>query len=341
MVSCWEWPAEVELRPVPEGLINQTFWVLVEGRTEAVLQRLNTEIFIPEVSEDVEAVTAHLERRGVTTPRLLRTREDGLWATAVDDSVWRCLTAVGESTIHRLTNPSQARSAATLVGRFHAAVEDLEWQFRCRRPGFQDSERHLANLDQALDEHRDHRLYDGVAELAEEVRATWQAWSGPRDLPQRIVHGDLKISNVRFVADEAHALIDLDTLAHGTIDAELGDAMRSWCNPAGEDTLDAVFDLDLFAAAMEGYVAGLGSHGLSELEWAAIVPGVERITLNLTARFAADALQERYFGWDPRHGGRGEHNLLRARGQAALLRQVTRHRSAAAQALHHARQLAR
>ena len=47
--------------------------------------------------------------------------------------------------------------------------------------------------------------------------------------------------------------------------------------------------------------------------------GVEWISLELAARFAADALFESYFGWDPaRFPGRGEHNLVRARGQWSM-----------------------
>ena len=45
------------------------------------------------------------------------------------------------------------------------------------------------------------------------------------------------------------------------------------------------------------------------------------ISLELAARFCADALNERYFGWDAeRFAGRGEHNLHRAHGQHSLFR---------------------
>src|SRR5690606_38835857 len=111
----------------------------------------------------------------------------------------------------------------------------------------------------------------------------------------------------------------------------------SWCNPLAEDTADATFEIELFAAAMEGYAAGAGGAGPTEAEWAAIVPGAERIALELAARFARDALEEAYFGWNARYGGRGEHNLLRARGQAALARSVRARADAAEAALQQAR----
>jgi Ser/Thr protein kinase RdoA (MazF antagonist) len=335
-VEQWNWDGPVAVEAIDSGLINRSFQVRVGDRAVAVLQRLNSEIFIPEVNLDIEAVTSCLARRNVPTPRLLPTRSGELWAT-LESGVWRCLTVVGERTIDRLDSPAEARSAGHLVARFHVALEDLEWRFRSLRRPPQDTELHLANLQQALADHRGHRLYPEVRKVADQVLGAWHSWQGPAALPRRVIHGDLKISNVRFSGSAAVALIDLDTLAHGTIDAELGDAFRSWCNRAGEDQVEADFDLGLFAAAVAGYAAGAGAGHASDEEWASLVPGLERIALTLSARFAADALQESYFGWDSRYGGRGEHNLLRAAGQLSLLRQVQRRRGELEQVVARAR----
>ena len=95
--------------------------------------------------------------------------------------------------------------------------------------------------------------------------------------------------------------------------------------------------LDIEGSAI--VASGSASHAWIERAklLASVVPGVERITLNLAARFAADALEESYFGWDPGKGGRGEHNLLRARGQAALLRSIHGRRAELEAALGRAR----
>ncbi|MCB9683809.1 MAG: phosphotransferase [Alphaproteobacteria bacterium] len=338
VLDAWDWPVGAAAERAPGGLINHTWWVRgADGIALGVLQQLNTSIFRPEVHEDIEAVTAHLASRGLPTPRLVRTRAGGLFHLTGDGRCFRVLTTIGDRTVDKLLDPADAREAGALVGRFHRAVADLDWSFRMVRPGAHDTPTHLRGLREAVLVHHDHRLWPEVRELAEELDVGWRSWRGPRDLPRRVIHGDLKISNVRFVGPRALALIDLDTFARDTIDAELGDAMRSWCNPLAEDTLDARFELDLFAAAMEGYAAGAGPDGLSEAEWAAIVPGIERICVELAARFARDALEERYFGWNPRFGGRGEHNLLRARGQAALARSVRSQADAATAALSRAR----
>jgi hypothetical protein len=143
-------------------------------------------------------------------------------------------------------------------------------------------------------------------------------------LAPRVCHGDLKFNNIMFAGRQPPAdtravcLIDLDTCGPLSLAYELGDAWRSWCNRAGEDEVDARLDLDVFRASLEGYLAGLG-RPLAADEREGLLLGVEWVSLELAARFAGDALAESYFGWDAtRFPGRGEHNLVRARGQWSL-----------------------
>jgi len=321
VLGAWDWPEPVTPQATSSGLINAS-WLLLsaQGGTVAVIQRLNTRVFRPIVHEDMAAVTDELRRQGLTAPRLLPTRAGHLWLD-VEGEVWRALSPVGARTIERIGGVAEAFSAAALVGRFHEALSGFDYDFRHVRAGAHDTDGHLRTLQAAVDEHRHHRLHAPVAALADTLAASWTAMRDDalRALPQRIIHGDLKISNVRFDGTDAVALIDLDTLAHGTLDIELGDALRSWCGTAGEDAANAVFDLDIFGAAMRGYASAAGTWGPTEDEWASIVPGARRIATELAMRFGADALNERYFGWDrARFPAAGEHNLLRAQGQASL-----------------------
>ena len=125
-------------------------------------------------------------------------------------------------------------------------------------------------------------------------------------------------------------IIDLDTVGRMPLHHELGDAWRSWCNRGGEDQKTASFDLEVFAASLAGYLEAI-TLTLTPEERRALVLGVEWISLELAARFAADALREAYFGWDQtRFPGAGEHNLLRAQGQWAMHRAALQTREARA-----------
>jgi hypothetical protein len=109
---------------------------------------------------------------------------------------------------------------------------------------------------------------------------------------------------------------------------ELGDAMRSWCNPAGEDGHTGQFAAELFAAALSGY-AEAAAGWITAAEIRAIAPATQTIILELAARFCADALNESYFGWDAtKFPTRGQHNEQRAAGQLTLARSFATQRDA-------------
>ncbi len=331
------WPDLAHLTPTPidVGLINRTWRLSGPTGPVAVLQALNTTIFNPILHEDLDAVTTHLHSKGLVTPRLLRPATGDLFLSTEDGEVWRALSWVGTRTITRVESPAEASSAGRLVGRFHAALSDLDWSFRNPRKGVHDTARHAGTLTDALAAHPDHPLFAEVTPLAETLLVQWQHLKAELPaLPERVVHGDLKISNVRFDGPEAVALVDLDTLQRDTLGAELGDALRSWCATGAEDDAGAQFDLTVLDAALRGYALGSQAAPPNANERAAIVPSVLRITRELAMRFAADALNETYFGWDrARFDRAGHHNLARARGQVALANALERQRSAAERAV--------
>ena len=304
------------------GLINQTFLVQ-SGAAAAVLQRL-APIFSPVINENIAAVTAALAAAGLATPRLIPTSDGRLWVDLAESGVWRLQTFVAGTSFDEVQSPAQAEAAGALVAKFHAAVENLQHTFQGLREGVHDTPRHLARLQEALTAQAHHRLYESVAPVAVEILERAQALTPLAALPPRLCHGDLKLNNILFAgptapdSERALCLIDLDTVGPMALAYELGDAWRSWCNRSGEDAIVARIDLDVFRASYAGY-AGAMDRALTLDERSALLSGVEWISLELAARFVADALFESYFGWDPqRFGSRGEHNLVRGRGQLAL-----------------------
>jgi Ser/Thr protein kinase RdoA (MazF antagonist) len=302
------------------GLINQSFSVS-DGGVEYILQCVN-QSFRPEIHENIAAVTAHLAQKGVPSPRLLQTREGKRFADLGPQGRWRLMTRLPGRSLDTCTSRAMARSAGALVATFHSALTDLDHVFEPLGFPFHDTPSHLAQLKAAVSQHREHPLHETVGQLAAQVVAAFDDCHDFRRLPGRPIHGDLKFNNFLFVDQEASALVDLDSLGRLPLAYDLGDAWRSWCNRAGEDSCEAEFDLGIFSSAVEGYL-GATSLEISAEERESLVVAIEAISLELAARFAADALQESYFGWDPeRFATAGEHNLLRARGQFSLYTQA-------------------
>jgi Ser/Thr protein kinase RdoA (MazF antagonist) len=314
VAAAWGWQA-ADLAELSGGLLNATWSVRVGGAPVAVIQRLHP-AFAAEVNLDIDAVTAHLAARGLTTPRLIRTRDGQPWHNHAG-RVWRALSWIDGVTLHSVPDPSWAEAGGALVGAFHRAVADLAHDYVFVRPGVHDTAAHLARLAGQVAVGGDD---PEAVELGREVLDAATHLPAMPELPRRHCHGDLKISNLRFTAPPARGvcLLDLDTLGYSTLAFELGDALRSWCNPHPEDAGQSAFDLAIFAAAVRGFraaAAGLVSPG--ELD--GIVVGLETICIELAARFSVDVFRDEYFGWDPaRFASRRDHNLVRARGQLAL-----------------------
>ncbi len=320
-----------EIEPVSGGLINATFRVSLGGKPFAVVQRLHS-VFGARGNEDRDADTTHLAAKGLPTPRLVRTLDDARWVDA--GGTWRALTWVEGTTVHRVPDPAWAEAGGELVGRFHRAVADLSHEYAFARAGVHDTAAHLARL-------QGHATGPGESDepawidLAREILDGARALPVLPDTPRRHCHGDLKISNLLFHERplSGHCLLDLDTLGLGTIAFELGDAMRSWCNPRGEDAGSVTFDLPIFTSAMRGFL-GTAGELVSETERRSIVTGLETVCFELAARFCVDVFADSYFGWDPsRFPSRREHNLVRARGQLALGNAVRASRSDALDAV--------
>jgi len=304
--------------PLEGGLINGT-WAVGDPPV-GVIQSLSP-LFSPEVNRDIAVITEHLEKKGLVTPKLIPTDSGALWHESSNGACWRALTWLPGRTHNKLNDPKLAFEAGGMVARWHAALSDLHHSFHFSRPGAHDTTAHMQTLQDAVYAEPGHRLADPVAALADGILDAWASWEGCLEGPAQLSHGDLKISNLRFDNQgRAIALLDLDTMGHLSLDLELGDAWRSWCNPVAEDAEETIFDLTLFEASARGYLA---NRSLSSEERASLPGGVERICLELAARFAADAINEAYFGWNPSVApGRGEHNLLRARGQFCLAKAV-------------------
>jgi Ser/Thr protein kinase RdoA (MazF antagonist) len=287
-------------------------------------------LFAPSIHDNIRAVTTALAAAGLVTPMLVPTNDGGAClelsasTPAGKPKVWRLMTHIEGTSFDVVAGSLQAHAAGALVARFHVALDGLSHSFSGLRESVHDTSRHMDHLRRTCADRQDHRLFGRVAPLAARILDSARTLPSLPSLAPRICHGDLKFNNLLFAGpdtperDRAVCLVDLDTVGPMPLAFEMGDAWRSWCNRSGEDDEQADLDLELFGASLEGYQEGL-THDLGDDERRALLLGPEWISLELGARFAADALAESYFGWDSRRfAGRGEHNLVRAHGQVSL-----------------------
>ena len=76
----------------------------------------------------------------------------------------------------------------------------------------------------------------------------------------RTIHGDPKVNNImiEIITGQAISIVDLDTVKPGLVHYDIGDCLRSGCNPMGEETEQpekVYFDLDLCRAILQGYLS--------------------------------------------------------------------------------------
>ena len=136
-------------------------------------------------------------------------------------------------------------------------------------------------------------------------------------LPLRPIHGDPKVNNIMLGRDgRAVSLIDLDTVKPGLVHYDIGDCLRSGCNPLGEETTDwqqVVFDPELAKAMLGGYLS-LAKDFLTPQDYDYLYDGIRLIAFELGLRFFTDYLAgDVYF--KVKHP---EHNLDRALVQFQL-----------------------
>jgi len=332
--------AIASIEPLGNGNVNDTF--LVEHGDGVpqrfVMQRINTAVFErpDEVMHNLVQVSEHVERklsqeiaqpgqRLWEMPRVIPLHfSDGHWVEA-EGSFWRGISYIGAAiSVDVVASSQQAYEVGYGLGMFHQLIADLpSEQLRDTLEGFHITPSYLADFEvvaqdlpstpSSLEAHCHQFIHERKrwASVLEEAKAAG-------DLSLRPIHGDPKVNNLMMDAEsgKAIALVDLDTVKPGLVHYDIGDCLRSGCNPLGEETRDlesVVFDLERCEAILSGYLETAGST-LSEADHHYLFDAIRLIPFELGLRFFTDHLRgNTYFKAD-----RAGHNLDRALVQFAL-----------------------
>ncbi len=333
------------VEPLGNGNVNDTYRVTCQGGEQFVLQRLNSEIFSrPEhVMANLASLSDHTgqrpwpqrdQPRRWELPRLVPNRlkeaaDPNRYCLEREGRCWRLLTYVTDSICHdTVTCPGQATEVGRALGAFHHLVHDLPCgQLHDTLEGFHITPCYLATYD-SLEHGRSLPLDDAERYCQAFIRSRRQLAPVLEEaksrgvLKLRPIHGDPKVNNVLLDRNSgrAVALVDLDTVKPGLLHYDIGDALRSGCNPAGEDCTDlgsVRFDLELSEAMLSGYLE-LARPILSPADIDYIPDAAKVISFELGLRFYSDHLAgNQYFKCQ-----HPNHNLDRALVQFKLTESI-------------------
>jgi Ser/Thr protein kinase RdoA (MazF antagonist) len=333
----------LDLREFGHGNVNDTFLVTVAGAAEPhfILQRLNLHVFRrPElVMGNLRIVGGHVARRlarapkgdgrGFELPQVLLTRDGRDHLIDSGGSFWRALSFIDAAeTFDTIKDTGHAREVGYALGRFHNLLSDLAPEALADTlPGFHLTPGYLAHFD-AVRERRGARPASEVNYALGFVAARRAGASVLEDarvqgrLKPRPIHGDPKVNNVMLdtTTGQAVALVDLDTVKPGLVHYDIGDALRSGCNPLGEETGDweAVrFEADLGRAMLSGYLSQARDF-LTATDYSYLYDAIRLLAFELGLRFLTDYLAGNVY-FKARHP---EHNLARALVQFKLVESI-------------------
>ncbi len=332
-----------DVREYGNGNINDTFLVtaLSPHKDQFILQRINTHVFTQPhlIIENLRTYATHVDQklkldnnrdRRWDVPHIRAARQGQDYYLDPQGSFWRAISFVNHSRSYEtVQSANHAREAGYALGRFQSLVSDLSTdKMHDTLVGFHIMPHYLRQYDQTRA-----RGPQGVispeARYCQRMIAERRDWASVLEdakasgsLRVRTIHGDPKINNI-MISDEtgqAISVVDLDTVKPGLVHYDIGDCLRSSCNPLGEDTTDfdgVHFETDLARAILEGYLS-VANEFLTENDYHYLYDAIRLMTFELGVRFFQDYLAGNVY-FKIKHP---EHSLERAIVQFKLTESI-------------------
>lgn len=336
------------MRPTGSGNVNDTYLAVFRthfSEERIIIQRVNSHVFShPEwIMENMSILTTHCHKqlqaenaiadRIWQLPRLVPCRNGQDFFKDDNGDYWRALTLIASARSYDVAQSTEhAFEVGTVLGQFHRLVSSMNpLSLRDTLPGFHETPNYLAEYDSVVKSPEAQELLESTMEVRNlqrfiEKRRDFafvlQNALETGELGVRLIHGDPKISNIMIDDDtgKGTAIIDLDTAKPGLIHYDFGDALRSLCNRAGEETNElgsVLFDLDLCEAFVRGYCS-YANEFLTDNDRKYLFDSIRLITFELGLRFFCD-----YLAGNPYFKVKSpEQNLQRAQVQFRLCESI-------------------
>ena len=274
-------PKTIEnIAPLGNGLINDTYKIMVHGEPKYVLQRINNAVFtdVDMLQNNIETVTDHIrqkyESQGVKdiNRRVLHFLKADTGKTYVveNEKYWRVMDFIADSYTYEAVTPEYAYYAGRSFGDFESLLTDLKAPIGEIILDFHNIEFRLKQMEDAIAEDSVGKMCElEVQEFVAKIReASERMCLGERlyregKLPKRICHCDTKVNNMLFDRNgNVLCIIDLDTIMPSFVFSDYGDFLRSAANTGAEDDPELSnihFNMEIFEAFTKGYLEGTKS----------------------------------------------------------------------------------
>jgi len=315
--------------PFGNGLINHT-WKINDAGNAYILQKINTSVFkTPEfISQNIEAVskylTVHFPGYFFCTPCKTISGDD--LVCLKDEGYFRMFPFVKNShTINVADNKNQTYEAARKFSELIKLLADFPVdQLKITLPDFHNISLRYENFLEAISSGNKERIKNSAdliqfLKSQQKIVTEFEKIKNSNDFKQRVTHHDTKISNVLLDDnDKGICVIDLDTLMPGYFISDVGDMIRTYISPVGEEEKDfSKLEMreDYFTAIAEGYLEEMYRE-LSDAEIDHFVYAGKFMIYMQALRFLTD-----YLNNDAYYGSAYEgHNFVRAGNQVQLLK---------------------
>ena len=313
----------VTVKKVESGLINSTF-VLNSSNNSYILQAINTNIFpnYEKGLENILTVGNWLKRKNYPYSFPLPIKGRYL---KVENEVWRLMPYVKNSiSYNQVPSLDHVKSAANCLGEFYHHLSDFNTEnLSITLPNFHNGNSIMKKFEEALLNGEKERLLTVKAlinEIEKELHILNKWDEVCNSIPKRVIHYDTKINNFLFdkTTDEILALIDLDTLMPGCVLSDIGDMIRAYSNPLGEESKEiekVICNMEIINTIIQEFSkkVALGKKEIENLFF-----GGMAITFMQSVRFLTD-----YLNGDSYYKTRyKDQNLVRAKNQWGLYKSL-------------------
>ena len=275
-----------------------------------------------------------LERRW-EVPRVLLTQNAQNHFIDTSGSFWRAISFIeAAESFDIIKDSNHAREVGYALGMFHNLISDLPTEkLADTLPGFHITPRYLQQYEETRNFAVETRLIASVQSAEVKYclqfvsdRSSWahvlENAQAQGQLLLRPIHGDPKVNNVMIDTTTGHgiSIIDLDTVKPGLVHYDIGDCLRSSCNPLGEETeqWDKVrFDAEICQDVLQGYLS-IARDFLTISDYEYMYDAIRLIAFELGLRFFTDYLAGNVY-FKTKYP---EHNLNRAMVQFKLTESI-------------------